>query len=128
MPHLDLPPDRDQAAIDRAYLEAAVRWVEVKLVTAGHGRHDPADGGIQLREAHARLTRAAAAGPSFHVLADRFALTPFERGLLLLCIANEMSTAVPVLCGRIGQGAEHAHVSLAAARAAFPEVADWSAL
>src|SRR4051794_8171095 len=87
---------------DAAFLAAAARWVAVRLHRAAHAA-DPAWGRAdeaEWREARRGFEEAAARRPAFVEIVERCKLTTFEAELLLLCLANEITPAIPDLCAR----------------------------
>ncbi|MDD3329135.1 MAG: AAA family ATPase [Zoogloea sp.] len=108
--------------------EAQDAWLDANqgLLTAEFARlkrllrgEPDADGDIQ----GSRAWRAAPA--AIDVLAERFALSPFERGVLLLAAGVEMDGELAPLCCAAGPGQPWA--SFALALAVLPD-AHWSAL
>lgn len=83
----------------------------------------------QISEA-ARLMDVAATmtpAPALHLLADRFALSRFERDVLLLCAALELDTSIASLCNLAQGSVNRAYPTFALALAIFSEPA-WEAL
>lgn len=65
--------------------------------------------------------------PSLHILADRFALSRFERDVLLLCAALELDTSIASLCNLAQGSVNRPYPTFALALALFEEPA-WEAL
>lgn len=82
-----------------------------------------------LERAGAALAAAEAAEPppALEILARRFALSRFERDVLLLCVAIELDTGIAGLCARAQQDPSRAYPTFALALALFDEAA-WDVL
>ncbi|MDR3415531.1 MAG: ATP-binding protein [Nevskia sp.] len=65
--------------------------------------------------------------PALTVLCDRLALTPFEREVLLLCVAAELDTSIGPLCARVQGDASRPYPSFALALSLFEDAA-WDVL
>jgi len=81
-------------------------------------------------EARARLAEASAAMPSasaLELLCTRFALSDFERDVLLLCAGVELDSRFAALCARAQGDPSRVQPTFSLALAAFPS-AHWSAL
>jgi hypothetical protein len=88
----------------------------------------PAD--AALDEAREKLRQASEGLPApsaIDALSAAFALTPFERDLLLLCAGMELDSTFPACCAEAQGDPRHAYPTFSLALAALPE-AHWSAL
>jgi ATPase family associated with various cellular activities (AAA) len=108
-------------------LVAALARVRAHLLR--HAEAHPADGPADLSDAG---EDGSASGPetgpaALEVVAECFALTPFERDLLLLCAGVELDASFAPLCAAAQGDARKAHPTFSLALAALPE-AHWSAL
>ena len=65
--------------------------------------------------------------PTLDRLGTAFALSPFERNLLLLCAAVELDSSVAPLCAAAQGGGDHNYPTFSLALAALPD-SHWSAL
>lgn len=103
------------------YLAASLVWLRARLQLLAEST-EPAQptqpprrpGMLPLRKSAAakesvRLDTVASAReraaemdppPALHLLADQLRLTPFEREVVLLCVAMELDTRVPALCAQ----------------------------
>ncbi|MBP0003737.1 MAG: ATP-binding protein [Cyanobacteria bacterium SBC] len=70
---------------------------------------------------------AKPAASALDILVDRFQLTPFERNILLLCVAAELDWQILRLCAETQQNARLTYPSFSLAFALFPELKHWSA-
>jgi hypothetical protein len=79
----------------------------------------------RLDEAAAKLRAAEQIDPppALLQLAQRMGLHPFERDLLLLCVAMELDTRIAGLCARAQGDPSRPHPTFALAMAIFPEPA-----
>ncbi|MDX1530154.1 MAG: hypothetical protein R3362_01380 [Rhodothermales bacterium] len=71
-----------------------------------------------------RIAAEMDAPPALEQLCEAFGLSPFERGVLLLCAGVELEASFAALCAAAGGGP---HPTFGLALAALPE-AHWSAL
>jgi len=83
----------------------------------------------QVAEAAERLRAAAEVDPppAMEVLARRLGLSPFERDMLLLCVAMELDTRIAALCARTQDDPWRAHPTFALGFTIFEQPA-WDAL
>lgn len=83
----------------------------------------------QVAEALERVRAAEASDPppAMSLLAHRLGLTPFERDVLLLCVAMELDTQIAALCARAQDAESRGYPTFALAMAIF-EGASWDAL
>ncbi|WP_010584687.1 ATP-binding protein [Schlesneria paludicola] len=124
MPNLPLPEQ------DLAFLSAALHCLELRLRKLAHGEGHcelPSDYAGEFKKAQEAFDHARSHRPSFEVMIERLQLTQFEAHLLLLCIVNELSSVISVLCGMVPHS-PGAYVSLAVAKLVFPGEFDWAAL
>lgn len=112
-----------------AWLSAAVAHLRLTLAAMADGgppsclekpSQDEIDAARQKREA---AEQDMAPPPVLHVLGDRFALTPFERDVLLLCAAIELDTRVARLCAAAQGDAARDYPTFALALALFDKPA-----
>ncbi len=85
----------------------------------------------QIREAAAHVARLETemeTPPALIILGQRFALSPFERHLLLLCAAMELDTHIASLCAQAHNDTARAYPTFALALTIFSESAAWDAL
>jgi hypothetical protein len=130
------------------HLSASVTWLRLRLTqlaeqtqtgdsgapgrawlrrTASNGK--PSSAELELREAAAARDNAAKMDPppALHLLAEQLRLTPFERNVLLLCVAMELDTRVCELCARASGSAEQVYPTFALAMTLF-DSPSWDAL
>jgi len=112
--------ERNQAAL--AVAVARVRAALEREPSTGAGRRAPAtvagvDDGLAPE----------LAGTGLGAVAERFALSPFERDVLALCAAVELDGAVPALCAKAHGDPTCGHVTFGLALAVL-DGAHWSAL
>jgi ATPase family associated with various cellular activities (AAA) len=83
----------------------------------------------QIDEAAKAMDAAATTkpAPALHLLADRFALSPFERAVLLLCAALELDTSIASLCNLAQGSVNRPYPTFALALMLFDDPA-WEAL
>jgi len=119
---------------NQQYLSAALALVRAALQchAARAHRSGATDSGVPehssdlaqaLQEAAARLPGPAA----LDTLCTAFALSPFERDVLLMCAGTELDAVFTSLCAAAQGSAQHAHPTFGLALAALPG-AHWSAL
>jgi hypothetical protein len=66
--------------------------------------------------------------PALVMLSQLLGLSPFERHVLLLCIAMELDTTIATLCARVHGDANRAYPTFALALAVFVEERSWDTL
>ncbi len=83
----------------------------------------------EVNQAAEAMTAAAAMEPppALLILSQRFGLSPFEQGLLLLCVALELDTGIAGLCARAQDDAHRPYPTFALAMALFADAA-WDSL
>jgi len=114
----------DWTEANQRYLTAALGVVRETLQ-----RHAAEDHEAE-RVAQAALESATAAMPSppaLDILCARFALSPFERDILLLCAGVELDSRFAALCARAQGDPSRAYPTFSLALAALPS-AHWTAL
>jgi hypothetical protein len=121
----------DWQARNAEYLAAALAWLRLTLeraVRGSHGVPPPADEAEQLAKARQRVAAAdiAEPRPALQILARRLGLSPFERDVLLLCVAMELDTRIATLCTG-AQDEPRPYPTFALALTLFDEPA-WEAL
>jgi len=109
----------DWSEANQRYLAAEFARLKLRLGAEGDDRQRDAD----LQGARAALPAPAA----IDALAKLFALSAFERSLLLLCAGVEMDAELARLCGGAQGQAQRCHATFGIALAAL-EGAHWSAL
>jgi hypothetical protein len=129
------------------YIDAGLAWLRLLLRRAAErgapppaphrslfGRGGGAAAGVtdeQIAAASRAMDEAAVAAdppPALILLAHRLGLDDFERSLLLLCAAPELSPEdIPTLCGLAQGDSARRHPTFALARAVLPG-ASWEAL
>ncbi len=130
------------------YLAAALTWLRLRLKqladsgvsnsSALSNRHlgsqqSPAPFTLELEaeiyDAAAAMATAAAIEPppALVILSQRFGLSRFEQAVLLLCVAMELDTRIPMLCARAQDDANRPYPTFALALACFEEPA-WEVL
>jgi hypothetical protein len=75
-----------------------------------------------------RLETEMETPPALVILGQRFALSPFERYLLLLCAAMELDTRISGLCAQAHNDPARAYPTFALALTLFSDSAAWDAL
>lgn len=108
-------------ASNEAYLAAAMRWLHALLA------EEPAPGDVAAARERLREAESATPRPRLIDLAGRFALSPFERDILLLCVAMEIDTRIPYMCAQAQGDPAAAYPTFALALRLF-EGGSWSAL
>nr|MDT0659415.1 ATP-binding protein [Micromonospora sp. DSM 115978] len=110
--------DTDWVAANHRYLAAALAVLAARLGGDGVGRAG--------RERD-RARRAMPAPPALETIGDAFALSPFERDLLLLCAGVELDAALAAACAAAHGDPGRRYVTFGLAIATLP-AAHWSAL
>ena len=145
-------------AQNQAYLSAAVTWLKLKLgqlAAQNHSKKQQSAAGRplfslrgnqaeadatdvkkvsdrEIEQAAEALKQAANISPPPALVQleeqHRFGLSQFEKNLLLLCLAMEMSTEVADLCAKAQGRANRPYPTFALALVLFPEGSDRAAL
>ena len=143
---------------NQTYLSAAVTWIKLKLgqlAAQNHSKKQQSAAGRplfslrgnqaeadatdvkkvsdrEIEQAAEALQQAANISPPPALVQleaqHRFGLSQFEKNLLLLCLAMEMSTEVADLCAKAQGRADRAYPTFALALVLFPEESDRAAL
>lgn len=109
-----------------AYLTLGLRWLRVRLGTLA-AREDAATADEEEAAASMRLAEATDPPPALIALAERLGLSQFEQQLLLLSVAMELDTGMPLLCAQAQGDPSKAYPTFALALAAM-EHPSWDAL
>ncbi len=118
------------------YLSAALNWLRLKLRRLADSVGDDAAPAAEQAKTDAEIAEAAAvtaeaekaqSAPALVILCRRFGLSPFERDVLLLCIAMELDTRTPGLCARAQSEPNRGYPTFALAMALFDQPA-WDVL
>jgi len=120
----------DWAEANHRYLAASLQRVRLVLERhIAHAHHeDFADAQVdRTREELARLASSMDAPPAIEVLCETFALSSFERDLLLVCAGIEMDSRFASLCAAAQDNASRLYPTFSLALAALAE-SHWSAL
>jgi hypothetical protein len=110
-------------ALVRQMLQDYVARVRADLAGLTAGSRAGPDPQQALQAAAARLPMPA----TLDVLCNAFALSPFERNVLLMCAGMELDAGFASLCGTAQGEAQRPYATFSLALSAFPE-AHWSAL
>jgi hypothetical protein len=112
---------------NQRYLMAALAEVRQAIERrAAHDRPDAASDGAELTSLPDEAARMAPA-PALETLCQTFGLSPFERGILLLCAGVELDSSFAPLCAAAQGDSRRAYATFGLALAALPG-AHWSAL
>jgi hypothetical protein len=114
------------------YLAASLAWLRLRLERLGAETSLPASEiSTDEQVAQADMARLATAQdgfpPMLELLSQQLGLSPFEQNILLLCVAMELDTRIPVLCARAQAEAQRPHPTFALALALFDDPS-WDAL
>ncbi|MGI8856155.1 MAG: ATP-binding protein [Thermomicrobiales bacterium] len=115
---------------NQRYLSAVIAGLRAALerhASVTNGQHDD-DPPIPTQVGEiAAATAALSAPPALEVLRTAFRLSPFERGVLLLCAAVELDATILSLCASLQGDPQKAYPTLSLALAILPNP-HWSAL
>jgi len=121
---------QDWGEANQRYLAAAVAVVRAALErhAAGVAGAMPADQSLQAAQENLQLATAALREPSaLETLCAAFALSPFERDVLLLCAGMELDASFAALCASAQGDGRRAYPTFSLALATLPS-AHWDAL
>ena len=122
------------------FMAAAVAWVRALLrrgvgdqaarrpdwrSRVGVGRSP--DESVSAEAAMVAAAQTMTSPPALFILADRLGLSPFERGVLLLCAAVELDTSVASLCAKAQGDPARPYPTFALALSLFDDAA-WDVL
>jgi ATPase family associated with various cellular activities (AAA) len=110
--------------LNQAYLVAEFAWLAQRL---GPAVESEAEKSAELEKAVAVARTGMQPPPAVDLLAELFALTGFERQLLLLCAGVEMDSRLAERCAEARGHPGRAHVTFGLAMAYLPDP-HWSAL
>lgn len=112
---------------NQRHLMAALAEVRQALERrAAHDRPDAASDGAELTSLPDEAAHLSPA-PALEALCQTFGLSPFERGVLLLCAGVELDSSFAPLCAAAQGDSRRAYATFSLALAALPG-AHWSAL
>ena len=118
--------DEDWQGANQRYLSASIDLIKARLEHALQEEHDE----IRIEELKSAIEDKKQELPrpaAIDLISDSFALSSFERSLLLLCAGFELDASLAHLCSAIHRDPAKVYPTFGVALAAFPD-AHWSAL
>ncbi len=108
-------------ASNEKYLELALEWLHLRLQRMTDKEIQDTD----IEQAYVAMEQVAAIEPfpALVSLSQRFGLSAFEQGVLLLCVGMELDTRIALLCAKAQEDSQSPYPTFALALSLFDEPA-----